>query len=114
MQRVRLVVIGVAVSLLAGCPKEADIEFVDFGETEPGCMRPNPSDRDEVARAAHDYFLKEVGVPVTKVALGRISKCQDKWIVPILASTSQVPTSRVWYVEIARPGLAPQKLLRPM
>ncbi|HEU4813553.1 MAG TPA: hypothetical protein VFS99_04925 [Xanthomonadaceae bacterium] len=102
------------VFMLAGCQEQAHIDFVNFGEIEPGCVQANASNRDEVARIAKDYFLQEVGVPVIELALGRISECQGKWIVPILAATDQVPTSRTWYVEISRPELAPQKLLRPM
>lgn len=114
MQRIWVVVVSAAVVLPIGCKAEQQLEFVQFGEVEPGCDHADAAERGEVARIARNYFLSEVGVPIAKTAFGRVSRCRDRWIVPILASTEQVPTPRVWYVEISRPESVPYKLLRPM
>lgn len=102
------------VMYLSGCANKNKVERSDFGEIQPGCSRVNPSVENEVVRAAERYFIANAGVSVTKISVGQISSCRDKFIVPILASTEQVPTSRVWYVDVAQKGLVPQRLLRPM
>jgi hypothetical protein len=113
MQRIRMVTSLVAI-LLVSCQKADKIDFLEVGEIEPGCTQASLVEREEIAPIARDYFLREVGVPVSKLAVGRLSKCENNWIVPIIASTSQVPTSRTWYVEVKRSDLMSMKLVRPM
>lgn len=113
MQRIWLVALYLFVLLAMGCTNEKEIGLVKFGEIEPGCTNIAPEKQTKVENVASEYFRTEVGVSVTKIAFGQVSECTSKWIVPVIASTPQVTTSRVWYVEIARPEMIPNLLIRP-
>ena len=47
-------------------------------------------------------WLVEVGVEIASMTVESVSMCEAHWVVPIEATTTQMPIPRLWFVEIDR------------
>lgn len=112
MQKIWVVIACIAFSLIGGCAKD---EPEGFALDMPSGCSAMPSDRsEEVKKVALDYFERNVGVPTLTVRILTIEDCENDIVVPIEATTRQVPTPRHWYVEFPGKNLGAPKLVRPM
>lgn len=111
MQRIWLVISFPMFIWMASCSSKVGDD--GFSMIQEGCSQVSPSDEAILGEIATSYFIDNVGVPVDDLKIGKISSCEDGYIVPVSAATVQVPTSRVWYVDLDRERV-PYRILRPM
>lgn len=112
MQSIRAVVAMLVLACIGGCGKADSNKFVLGMPT--GCS-PLSSDLSETfERVALDHFKRNLGVSAVSVRVLAIEDCENKIVVPIEATTEQVPTPRHWYVEFPGKRQSEPVLVRPL
>lgn len=107
-----MVAILLAIASQASCQQPAP-PMLEAGHALPNCKLASDAEARVAAKAAESYFMNTVGVEIDSMAVGTVSVCQERLVVPIEATTAHSKISRLWFVEIDGNNPKNIHLIRP-